>query len=217
MATSPPQAVDGPDHSIPSERPSYLVCRRAIGRLHRYQDLVRHHQGWAGEAEKARPLAKLIPGLAKGPLSEHSAIEREINRLGRVVWSDVRSAGVNTSLVLHNGRPAVDFISNYHSLPRAQGSNYQVLMIMLDESIGSLEAMQARALREALNPLNWIAGVLRAPVYVLERAGFIHKGSPLHPWAAKAVIIGTLYILVKLAGRLFGFGADWKSIIDFLK
>lgn len=82
-----------PERMPHRRRPGYRECERILDRLRRFQDLVRHHQRWASEIERARPLEELLPEGTK-PTEQPSEIKRQIRRLIPLVARDLTLGGV---------------------------------------------------------------------------------------------------------------------------
>ena len=85
----------------------YLACRRALERLHRFQDLLRHRERWATEIDLAQPLEKLLPHpLPKDNFQMSQLIDREINRLIPTVHAILQRAEINTKWIIRSEDPA---------------------------------------------------------------------------------------------------------------
>ena len=208
--------------------PGYFGCGRALERLHRYYDLACHLYRWAGPPEPSRTLAQLFPDVptedVKGPdgkvlksasYEQQKAARKEIHKISVLVWNDINATGINTGATTSvmefdwdksEERPkrrdfdlVLDFPDSYPDSRSADGE--RLLFRTLDGAVGFYESLRASRLREMWNPLNWIAALLRAPVYVLERAHVIEQGTRSHPWIAKPVTLLALYVVVKLAAK----------------
>ncbi|MGE3278094.1 MAG: hypothetical protein AB7O67_23540 [Vicinamibacterales bacterium] len=133
--------------------PGYFACSRAIERLKKFQDLIRHHKRWAHQIEFARPLDQLIPKGTK-PEHQHTVIEREINRLLPLVGQDLHMVGVPTGVSWKKLEDAWDYDKP-------------------NQGIGVYDSMQSSARRRKFMPLSWLAYAVSIPVRVLIRAGLV--------------------------------------------
>ena len=134
-----------------------------------------------------------MPNLNRDQLRamrEPALIDREINHLIPMVHAylnvvNVRTVYTQTSQYRdfdESERPVsreterhFDAVLDYFSISRLpgirRGEEFELLLGLTDRGIGIYEARLKVAMREMFNPLIWVAAVLSAPLYVLERAG----------------------------------------------
>ncbi len=91
-------------------------------------------------------------------------------------------------------------------------------MNVLEQGIGVYEARRARALREKFNPLVWMSGVVRAPVFVLDRAGLMEteEGPSIvlrgYFWFIRVLILAIL----ALSATKLGLSIPWQRIAELV-
>ena len=202
--------------------PSYGQCLRVLERLERFQDLVRRREGWAPDYGVGRSLEELIPEAAASPIQAHRLIERELNRLAWPISNDLDLLGIRTMVRWGQGKDAktVDLIEDYvagrHAIDDSGQRFYELLMIALEQGMGAYQAMMALAARERKNPLVWLAWMIRAPIFVLERAGLAEesthsKVAEIYFWFLKGAL---LLVVILVAARL---GISIKALLPQLK
>lgn len=210
----------------------YLECNRRIDKLKRFQDLIRHRERWAIQIEFARPLEDLVPA-GTTELARPEVIDQQIARLQPLVSNYLRRAVVETVFsysdpTLYPEKSKVvrkyDVIRDYFELPGGElGSMrqhwFEKVMNILEQGIGMYQARREQALRDKFNPLVWFAGLLRAPLLVLDRAGLLEteeapsKVLMAYLWMVRLVF---LVILALVAARL-GVSVPWDRIGTLLK
>ena len=100
-------------------------------RLRLFQDFVRHHQGWAGEIEFARPLGELID--EKNPTKKHFLIEHSIAQLSPTIYLDLQEVGIETGIMQRALRPNEqielerDLVADYLDIQQNQNT-FELLM-----------------------------------------------------------------------------------------
>jgi len=209
----------------------YGAAKRTIKRLRRFQDLVRHHQRWASELQHARPLEELLP--PNTPENHQRAeIARQINRLIPMVVNDIRRVGIPCLVPFGNRlydperrafvrdretEETYHVIADYFDLPRdASASASDRVMRVLEQAIGAYEHRLRAARWEWINPLAWIASILYAPLWILERATLIDPYEPptvltkIYQWIAQILFLVLLSLLITLAG----FEIPWEEIVS---
>src|SRR5205814_393913 len=88
----------------------------------------------------------------------------------------------------------------------------------LDEGIGLYEELKRRAFRELFNPLAWIAHVLYAPVWVMQRAGLEDPNEPpsavlrAYAWVLRVMAFIAVALLLKKLGLGELIGAIIKAL-----
>lgn len=166
----------------------------------------------------ARPLEELIPRDTK-PEHYHLAIDAAINELIPLIHRDLTIAGVSTEFeftgnpewdperkrVVH-GKRYLDVIDNYFEIPHpSTASSFNVVLSVIQRGVGVYEARKRRAFWENLNPLRWLAGLLRVPIFVLEEAGYLTPQSK--PWVLSVLKIAfpiALAVAVLVLVKFFG-------------
>jgi hypothetical protein len=205
--------------------PGFWRTKTKLHRARRLQDLIRHRERWAGDIDLAQPLEKLLPDFP--PDKRSAVLDQEINRLLRVVHWDLNSYGVPTAYIFEDpydqtGSPEkkkYDIILDYFRLPRYSGREhaaFNAAMRTLNEGIGVFEAHLLRAKRDLFNPIAWAAHLIRLPITVMERAGFIgHEKTEelMLGGYAKFMKIAMSFILFFIALRL-GIKVPWKNLLD---
>jgi hypothetical protein len=169
---------DSRDAAQPSReatgRPAgFFASRATIKRFLRFRALVIQREHWATHINVARPLEELIPRDTK-PEHYHLAIDAAINEL---IHRDLTIAGVSTEFeftgnpewdperkrVVH-GKGYLDVIDKYFEIPHpSTTSSFNVVLSVIQRGVGVYEARKRRAFWENLNPLRWLAGLLRVP------------------------------------------------------
>jgi len=198
--------------------PGFFECRRAIESLKRFQNLARHHIPIYPDREFAPKLSELLPPGTKRE-HEQGVIEQQINRLTLVVGDHLRRAGIDAAVTVDEWETRTDdLVAGYLELTRGQGGyeTQRMLMALLESALGFYEARKKAALREMFNPLNWIAGLLRIPIAILERAGVEEASS----WIVKAYAwmlrIGLLLLVIFGAAKL-GISIPWKEVAGLFR
>lgn len=209
-------------------RPGYFQCRRILDRLRRFQDLVRHDQRWGSEIAHARPLEQLLPPETK-PEHRGTEIDRQIRRLIPLVVRDLKRAGIPTRSTWripeerydHDKRRMVEkvetltyhLVGDYFILPRdGYATSFTAVIGALDEGIGAYEELKRRGFWELFNPLAWIAHLLYAPTWVLERAGLIDPDEPGSP-----VLVGYAWLLRVILLIVFALILRKLGLVDVLQ
>jgi hypothetical protein len=161
----------------------YFGCRKILSVLSRFQDLHRHLSRWPPDQEHAAPLKLLIPEVeGKQRHQEDWLIEREINRLEPMVSDALDLAGVETrmvmtrkalsedSLKLKEVKSQYDLVMDYLT-SEDRLANLPYLMQTIERARGIYEHKKDRELKQLLNPITWIAALVRLPIIILEKAG----------------------------------------------
>jgi hypothetical protein len=111
-----------------------------------------------------------------------------------------------------------DIISDYFDLQSDQNHQhiFELIMRTLEEGIGVYEMREERAFWELFNPLFWVAMLVRAPIWILQRAGLAGDEQ------MRSLIVGIygklIYLLLILA---LGFLVvrqgilTWKEVAGF--
>ena len=156
---------------------------------------------------------------------------RALNRLTKVVWEDLHAVGIPTAVSTDTmefdwdkgeRRPketSFDLVRDYPDrYPDSRGAGAERLLFRtLEEAIGYYETLRDDRIRDLYNPLNWIAAILRMPVYVLEQAHLIERGSKSYPWIAKPVMLLMFYVVVKALSKWLGLSIDLAGILAALR
>lgn len=167
--------------------PGYFSCKRRIQILKRYQNIIRHRERWAPEMRFATPLERDIPAITNAdPLHRRMLIDREVSRLAVAVHHMLHEVGVPTRItrtvrdlnLSGEGQRQFreeqnDIISDYFDLQSDENHQhiFELIIRTLEEGIGVYEMRKERAFWELFNPLFWAAMLVRAPVWILQRAG----------------------------------------------
>jgi hypothetical protein len=163
-------------------------------------------------------------------------IDQQIGRLQPVVRSYLLQVGVFTDILItepawdrerqKETRDALgrwDAVRDYFNQPAdgVRGSKisqgwFEHLMNLIEQGVGMYEARRASAWREKFNPLTWIAGVLKAPAFVLERAGLLGQGRSklleLYLWIVRLLfLLGLIFAAAKL-----GLSVPWQQVAALL-
>jgi hypothetical protein len=168
--------------------PGILECNRALKRIRKFKDLVRHHMRGSGEVGLARPLAELLP---KDTATDRQpkALVTEINKLIPIIAVDLHRARLRPALAWTERTKEFDenfkqkwiksneeahLILNYFYLNDHDTVGFrESLMGALDQGIGVYEMLRTASIRRKLNPLNWVGFVLSIPVRALMHAGLL--------------------------------------------
>jgi hypothetical protein len=227
MASTAPASVG--NNNKPAPIPfGYFKCRKRISLLNKFQNLIRHRERWPGDLLFAAPLATLIPEGTK-PEYEFRIINHEITKLLLPVSFFVHDAGVNTLYTykkqklslpfqLHPEKPEfeviqVDVIQHYFDIDDRSINRrtiVDIVMRVLDQSIGAYELRKEAAFWELFNPAVWCANLIHLPMWILTRAGFA-PSQKFYEQFIKALMI---IILGAIAARL-GL-VTWKDLVSHL-
>jgi hypothetical protein len=206
--------------------PGYWRTKGKLERMERLQDLVRHRERWGGDLELALPIEKLLPHAPEN--KRHLFLDEEINKLLRVVYWDLHYAGVPTGMEYRSRyadakqKPRrYDVILDYFRLPREPGSEhgaFEAVMRVLTEGIGVYEARLEAAKREIFNPVVWAAHLIRLPITVMERAGFVghEKTEELMLGGYVRFVKIMMGVVVTLLALLLGVKVPWKEIVSYV-
>ena len=198
-------------------RPNYFRCRKILADLHKFQDLILHHQRWAGDLELARPLKELIPDLIDNGHA-HLLIRKEINKLIPIIRRYLDYAQIETKISVtdrgvfenKNVTKKYHILVNYFELPHSHDS-FESVINAVERGIGYYLARKDRAKIEFMNPLHWIAFILRAPILILEFAGVEAGNKIVSRLYAFSLQIFMLLILFFISTKL-GLSIPWDKI-----
>ena len=191
--------------------------------MKRFQNLIRHKERWAPDIPLVCPIEELIP--ADIPMPERfDYLDREILKAMNMVQRGVNYAGVPTG-VIHKRWDGIeqkgverryDVILDYFRLPRDTRPHdaYEAVMSVLEQAIGVYESRLKQAKWDFINPVVWLAHLVRLPITVVGRAGL-----ESHDKSAEIVLGGygkfmkfaMSAILVLIALRL-GVRLPWKEV-----
>jgi hypothetical protein len=225
MSTIQTNPVPGHPLIVPPA-PGYFRAKRILRGLRRFQNLIRHKERWAADIGNACPIEDFCS--ADMPLHERFAfLDREILKAMQIVHRAVNFAGVSTR-VIHRHWDSVEqkeveqgyeLILDYPRLPRGTRPQdaYESVMSVLEQAIGVYESRLRQSKWDFINPVVWIAYLIRLPITVLERAGLVSHDKTAEMMLggyAKFMKYAMSVILVLLALRL-GVKMPWKDL--FLK
>jgi hypothetical protein len=181
----------------------------------------------------------LMPNLTQDQIRavrEPILIDQEINKLIPMVRAYLNVVGISTRFEFRHreqefdaaqGRAVpreivtqFDIVGDYFRLPHdGSGRTFEDLFGVVEQAIGIYEARQHVAKVELFNPLVWLAKILSAPLYILERAGFdqspeaIQSGVfQVYAWFIRVLVAA---VLVLVAVRL-GISVPWGQIWTFV-
>jgi hypothetical protein len=183
-----------------------------------------------------------MPNLSRDQIRamrEPALIDREINHLIPMVYAYLNAVNVETvythtalyrdfddseQSVSREVERRFDAVSDYFSISRLpgirRGEEFELLLALTDRGIGIYEARLKVAKHEMFNPLIWIATMLRAPLYVLERAGFDESPGAvqsavfqIYSWSVRLLVV---IVLALVAARL-GVSIPWRQIAAFFR
>ena len=177
-------------------------------------------------------MSELFPGEEKRPPPE--VLEQHLNRLLPMVHRDLVRADIPIRITMSTTRrrpsennPLIsvpETVTDHYELPinlfdipdSRYGARYNLMTAMLDRGIGFYEQRRDDAYWELFNPLVWIAFVLSAPLFILERAGLEDVGPAwlvnLYGWVVQALVLGLMIFgLTKLDVSI-----PWGEILLFL-
>ena len=222
MSAIQPPIAHGPP-LIAQPAPGYFRTRRILRNLKRFQNLIRHKERWAQDMQFACPIEELIPAAV--PMPERFVyLDREILKAMNIVQRGVNYAGVPTG-VIHKRWDEIeqkdverhyDVILDYFRLPRDTKPQdaYEAVMNVLEQAIGVYESRLRQARWDFINPIVWLAHLVRLPITVMERAGLVS-----HDKSAEVILGGygkfmkfaMSAILVLIALRL-GVKMPWREV-----
>jgi hypothetical protein len=181
----------------------------------------------------------LMPNLTQEQIRavrEPVLLDKEINKLIPMVRAYLNVVDVSTRFefrhrerefdmtqgktVPHETVTQFDIVGDYFRLPRdGTGRTFEDLIGVVNQAIGIYEARQRVAKVELFNPLVWLATILSAPLYILDRAGFdqspqaIQSGVfQVYAWFIRMLVA---VVLVLLAVKL-GISVPWNQIWTFV-
>src|SRR5690242_5752956 len=204
--------------------PGYWRTKRILERMRRLQDLIRHSENWGGDIALAEPLERLLPNVVKE--KQHLVLDQEITKLLRVVYWDLQYGGVDTEFIYGNTRGPLGKDSkrfrlplDYHLLPREPGRehlSFQAMMRVLNDGIGVYEARLVQARRERFNPIVWAAHLIRLPITVMERAGFVgHEKTEELVLRAYVLFVRIMMgLILVLAALRLGVKVPWSEVVS---
>jgi hypothetical protein len=208
--------------------PGYFGCGRALKIIKKLQDLIRHQSRYSYDLEFAQPLEKLLP---KGfsPANQSEIITQEINKLLHVATVYLKQIDCRTEVIFPIEQPSTSFsaplvfkdrtyeiIGDYFQLPSEfPQRNYESVMCILNEGIGTYEFLRQRAFRQWFNPLNWLALIVRFPITIFERAGLTgDEGfSRIVTRVYSSIAMGAIAILLSLICLKLGLTIPWTLIL----
>lgn len=230
-----PHTTPEPTPHVPLLKPGYFECGKILERLHRFQDLVRHHQRRGTQLSLARPLEKLLPsGAPEG--YRYEVIEQEINRLVPLVGSALYHAEIWTliswptqeteydgdKLIQKKVDRRFDLVEDYFQIPRtSDAAAFNLLMSAIERGIGVYEEYRRRALWDFINPLAWTAFLIRMPLIVLEKAGLYDEDARsyvlrVYGWLIRSLMF--FFIVFGIAKLGIAIPIPWDKLIGiFLK
>lgn len=191
--------------------------------MRRFQNLIRHKERWASDIPLTCPIEELIPPDIQMP-ERMGYLNREILKAMNVVWRGVNFAGVPTGVTRKRWdgieqkdvERHYDVILDYFRLPRDTRPHdaYEAVMSVLEQAIGVYESRLKQAKWDFVNPVVWLAHLVRLPITVMERAGLMS-----HDKSAEIVLggygkfmkVAMSAILVLIALRL-GVKLPWKEV-----
>ena len=158
---------------------------RAIHQCRKLQDLIRHHNNWAPQLPLARPLSKF--GISETDSNRKALIEKQINELLPVAQICAKRAKMSLSVIVKEEVYPRLLPHEYKDVEYNIFANYTKLMSIDDRSatffnleIGKLDQLigfySEAWLRILINPLKWVAIILRIPISILEHMGFDSTG-----------------------------------------
>ena len=188
-------------------------------------DLVRHNQRWAHHIDRARPLEKLIgKKRAKSP-HHHEYIVEKLDKLLPVISKLADEESIPRILEYNSEyySERLDLFINYHGLKAASiaahdgvssADSFDSVIAALRGIEGSLEHKLRLQLFACLNPIYWVAFILKLPITIFKLAG-ISSGINIfeHIYAAIAQII--VVVLLTLAATKLGISIPWEDVEFF--
>jgi hypothetical protein len=206
-------------------QPSFIHCRRALNRVKRFQDLIRHKERRAGDFDMARPIEELIPDydLNRGT----QMIDLEIGKLQQLVQWDMRYIAVTNTSYLINDPEHIgpepdeprrfDLVMDYFRLPRPMAREhaaYIAVMRMCNNAVGVLEARKRQTFWQLFNPIHWVAWLIRLPITILENAGFGgHTESQRMVLKIYKIAVSIAMLALLVFGALkAGIEVPWKEL-----
>jgi hypothetical protein len=229
----PTMAEEEPVPKGPRYLPGYFRCRRAIDRLERFKDLVRHHQRWAHQIEFARPLSQLIPPV-KEQHHEHTIIEVELNKMIPLVSRDLDLVGIQTRVSWNTSDPEFDYdnsrekyvnhehhrdlIDGYFEMqreePRMRGQAFDLVLQKADRGIGVYEHLKSAAIHRTFNQIWWLAYLVSIPVRVLDHAGLGGAQADSKLVSAYGWTLRIVFLLILAFGATkLGITIPWREML----
>jgi hypothetical protein len=203
--------------------PGFWRTRYILKQAKKFQDLIRHRERWASDIDLAQPLKKLLPGIPEALWVQ--SIDLEIGKLQRPVHWALNHFGVSTS-TLYKDRYApeaeeprrYDLVLDYFRLPRVSGEThapFEAVMSIMNQGIGVVEVHKRHTAWNLINPISWIAYLIRLPITVMERAGFMgnEKTEEMMLGAYAKFMRLMMAAVVTFAAIRLGVKIPWKELV----
>jgi hypothetical protein len=210
--------------------PDYFQCKRSLGRLRRFLDLVRHHHRFY-DVQLALPVEQLLPPGTPQP-QQYDAVQREINKLIPLVHSDLSRIGLRPSFARQEIEFDVERMTNrqverrfdvmvyfFALSDRSSAAWHDAVNRVIEQAISVYETYEGIGKRRMWNPFYWLARLTHFPISFLEWAGLANEetSAGLVKWYGRLAGALVLAVLVLLATKL-GLSVPWEKLLDlFLK
>jgi len=202
--------------------PGFWRTRYILKQARKFQDLIRHKERWASDIDLAQPLKKLLPGVPEALWIQ--SIDLEISKGQRLVHWALNHFGVPTS-TLYKDRYApegekprqYDLVLDYFRLPRVSGEThapFEAVMSMMNQGIGVIEMHKRQTAWNLINPISWMAFLIRLPITVMERAGFMghERTEELMLGAYAKFMRFVMAIILIFAAVRLGIKIPWQEL-----
>jgi hypothetical protein len=217
--------------------PGYWTTKKRLDRLVRFRSLAIHQARWAPDLDSVPKLDELFPGekLKDGAFETLRRIKREITEQIPLVFNDLRRCGVKTQVSFsrpffpdnfvteppeRKERVEYDLLLDYFNVPRqVSGSqNMEALLQRLDMGIGIHKDHLPWAKWDLLNPVMWMAHIIRLPITVLELAGMMshpktqQKFLNVYAWIVQFLMLALILVVL---GH-YGAKIPWSDIFSYI-
>lgn len=180
----------------------------------------------------AKPIEELLPKGTPKDHRLHEIIDQQINRSIPVVMQILHDVGFDTRIYKESDEIEWDFekkhqvkkpkteewdlIHDYFDLPHSPDARtYKLLMQTIERGIGYYEARKKVELRSMVNPISWIAWVIRLPFVILGRAGMEDKNIvvDMYKWLIRII----MFVILILIMTKLGISINWAELIKLIK
>ncbi|HEX6822290.1 MAG TPA: hypothetical protein VF123_09565 [Candidatus Sulfotelmatobacter sp.] len=206
-------------------RPGFWRCWLTIRRFKLFQNLILHHENWAGRVDTAPPLAKLI-GKKAAKQNPVLAMEMKLNKLTLPVIYGMNAIAMphQVTVKLPSGREQkMSLVGDFLLFPDEwHHTKYKILIQRLDATIGIYEHRMRQAVRDWFNPLYWLGCAVRVPETILEHAGMLRTAQErerfLHgyAWVVRILYLAALVIALAWLAAKLGLKLPWELLTKLL-
>lgn len=171
--------------------------------IDKYLKLVKHYFNFAGDIIRLEPLETLIPSY--DPAHRLTDLRSELNKMSISIHICFVRSGIPTSYQLED-REFDLFVDFFEVISRQEvrHQDHRDLVIeALERAQGHYEKIRTRRRWNLINPVYWIAMLLRIPIAILEFAGVNsddERTNNLFYWVIQSLMAILLLLLILRLG-----------------